>query len=141
MKDNDTNLDLAKKVGTKVAQYLKWVSDQQKYGIEDYYSYPNETLVLKSEDCEGHAFIGASMFPGIFGVAYGFKEEPKGNRYGHAWNVFSHNNKLYLLDTVGNTAETELYKDDSKFTVHYIITENHTYKVKGGATFGRIVRI
>ena len=135
------SLSLAKNVGNKVAQHITWVSDEQTYGFEDYYSYPNEALALKNEDCEGHAFVVASMFPDIFGVAYGFKEEPKGNKFGHAYNTFIHNNSLYILDTVGNTAYTELYKENSNYTIHYIITENHTYKIKGGVSFGRITRI
>ena len=77
----------------------------------------------------------------IFGIAYGFKEEPKGNRYGHAFNVFIYNNYLYILDTVTNSAHIELFKPNSKYTIHYIITEKNTYKVKGGVSFGKIAKL
>lgn len=127
-----TNKAIAGVVGRKVARKLTWTSDSDFANSDDYYLYPSEALVQKECDCEDHAFVVASCHKEL-GVAYGFYDGG-----GHAFNVFVEDGKLYVLDTVGDSAYIEEYSSNSKYVIHYIITKNFTFEVKRGARFGEI---
>jgi len=125
-----------KGVGTYVSKYLTWKDDKQfNPETKDYFLYPSETIVNTFDDCEGHAFVCASLMPKTLGVAYGFVNLPDGNSFGHAFNVYINNGKLFLLDTVENYA---IIKDVSKhyYTINYIVTQKGTYVVDGSVKFG-----
>ena len=119
-------------IGNKVAKSFVWTSDSNLDTSGDYYLYPEEIIVDKKGDCEDHSFTVSSLNPEI-GVAYGFY---KGG--GHAFNVFMENGKLYILETTGNTGKIKLYKNQTDYVIHYIVTKDKTYRVKGGTEFGRI---
>lgn len=67
------------------------------------------------------------------GGAWGFY---KGG--GHAFNVFVYENRLYVLETTGSRAEILEYEKQSDYVIHYIITRDNTYQLKGGVRFGDI---
>jgi len=119
-------------VGNKIAKDFTWTSDSNLGNSTDYYLYPEEIIVTGKGDCEDHAFTVSSLNPEI-GVAYGFY---KGG--GHAFNAFIENNKLYVLETTGSRAKIVEYAKQTDYVIHYLITENFTYRVKGGVEFGTI---
>ncbi len=129
---SDNILNTAKNVGKKVAQYLTWDSDNNLDKSGDYYLYSNETLARRKGDCEDHAFVVSSIYPKL-GVAYGWAK----NIGWHAFNVFSYNNELYILDTVENSAYIMSY-DKSNYKINYIITEANCYEIDGSVQFGTI---
>ncbi len=129
----DNMLLNAKSLGTKVAQTLTWDSDNNLDKSGDYYLYPAESLARKKCDCEDHAFVEASCHPNI-GVAYGYAK----NIGWHAFNVFIHSFNLYVLDTVGDSSYTELFKDNGDYKINFIITRDNTYKVTAGTSFGKL---
>lgn len=124
-----------KKHGDYLAKTLVWTDDKTLAKSGDYYLYPEEILATKKGDCEDHAFALASIVPQT-GVAYGFYE--KGDvKYGHAWNVCVVNGKLYHIETTGK--KTEIYdENNSNYIIHYIITSDKMYHVKGNVRFGEI---
>jgi hypothetical protein len=129
------NLDMAKKVGNEVSKSIKWTSDKETQNVTDHYAYPEETLTTFLDDCEGSAFVLSSLYPKIFKVAFGFYDNGK-DKFGHAFNVFEHNDKLYIVDASGVRVHTELWKSNkSKYEIHLIITQKNTFKL-GNVNFG-----
>jgi len=136
------NYDLFKKYADKVSQILTWTSDSNLDTSGDLYLYPAQTLAYKKCDCEDHAFLTASLNEEI-GVGYGFyypetKMVNPNNRFGHAFNVFVYNDKLYVLETTGNTGLIEEYNIEKHYYIHYIVTRDYTYKLDGSIHFGAL---
>jgi len=125
-----------KGVGNYIARNFTWKDDKQfNPKTKDYYLCPNELIVNKTGDCEDHSYLMASLMPETMGIAYGFVNLPSGKSFGHAFNVFIKNDKLYLLDTVENTV---IIKDVSKhyYSINYIVTQTGTYIVDDSVDFG-----
>jgi len=124
----------ARIIGDKTAKVLTWTDDKNLDKSGDYYLYPNEALALKKCDCEDHSYVNASCDPEI-GMAWGFYKTT-----GHCYNLFVRNNQLYILDTVGNTANVLLWKGNrhTDYKIHYIITKKFAYEVDGSVIFGDI---
>jgi len=125
-----------KGVGKYISKYLTWKDDKQfDADTKDYYLYPNETIVVRQADCEDHAYVMASLMPKTLGIAYGFVNIPDGNSFGHAFNVFINNGKLFLIDTVENYP---IIKEVSShyYTINYIVTQKGTYVVDDSVKFG-----
>jgi signal peptidase I len=122
----------ARIIGNYIASRLTWTSDENLATSGDYYLFPAEILTYRKGDCEDHAFTVASLNPEI-GVAYGFLEN-----MGHAFNVFVFADRLFVLDTVGNEGDIIEYKPGQNYTIHFIITKNSTFQLKGGVNFGEI---
>lgn len=143
LKDKDI-YDKAVIIGNKIAYLLKWTSDKDMHNSNDFYTFPNEDLVIRKTDCEGHAFTVASFDRNI-SVAYGFYNE-KGysgdsRGVGHAFNVFIWNDSLYILETTGNVAQIHKYnpKDDKEqYNIRFIVTPTRTYQLEYGVEFGDI---
>lgn len=135
---SDTKID-AKRVGNKVASYLTWTSDTNLSTSGDYYVSPSETIVYKDVDCEDHAYLVSSISR-TFGVGYGSVQIQNGaGPSWHAFNVFIHNGELYILDTVTDSAIIQKYSSPNcNYTIDYVITDRHTYKVEGRVNFGVI---
>lgn len=124
-----------KALGTRIAQAIRWTSDSNLHNSVDYYQSPAETLSSGKGDCEDHAFVLASALPKTVGVAYGFYS----NGVGHAFNVFVFNEELWIADTV--TSECVIHRYNSTghgYTIHFIITPEHTYMLKPTVEFGRL---
>lgn len=122
-------------VGNIVARRLTWTDDKNLDASGDYYLYPSEVLRTGKGDCEDHAFVMSSALPEDLAVAYGFRDDGQ-KPYGHAYNLMLEDGKLYAVDTVGNSVEIEELTPQSKFTVHYIITQRYTFEVRAGTRFG-----
>lgn len=126
-------------VGNYLAGYLTWKDDKQFNAVtKDYYCTPSESIVYKNVDCEDHAYVMASLMPRNLGVAYGFYDDGT-NRFGHAFNVEVTNNKLYVIDTVGNKIVKKLYKG-CPYTINYIVTQKGTYVIDDSVKFGMEAR-
>jgi hypothetical protein len=106
--------------------------------VDDTHTVIMENGII-THQCEDHAYVCASLMPETLGVAYGFVNLPDGSSFGHAFNVFINNNKLWLLDTVENYAIT---KDVSKhyYSINYIVTNKGTYVVDDKVKFGMEAR-
>jgi hypothetical protein len=133
----DPKID-AKIAGDWAARTFTWTDDGKLDKSGDFYVYPEETIKHKLVDCEDHAFVVSSLVPEI-GVAYGFyynSQEKK--RYGHAFNVFIQDNRIYVLDTVGNTSYICAAEKTSAYTINYVITKGMTFALDPSAQFGTI---
>ncbi len=119
---------------TYTSKNYTWTDDKSISASGDYYLYPEEIIVSKRGDCEDHSFLLSSLVDGIYS-AYGFYVEDNGNKFGHAFNVFEEDDKVYIVDTVGDTPVIRNYPDKN-FDIYFIITKDSTYKLKGGVSFG-----
>lgn len=124
-------------IGNRIAKDFTWTDDKNLDTSGDYYLYPEEIIVSGQGDCEDHAFTVASLNPEI-DVAYGFLTK-NGRKFGHAFNIFTENDKLYILDTVGDVGEISEYNTTSNYYIHYIITKNATFELDGSVEFGELV--
>jgi hypothetical protein len=76
-----------------VAKGVEYVTDKKSFGLEDFWLFPEETLVLHKGDCEDTAFLLASLLlaSGIsehcVRVILGKVSSPDG-LFGHAWVVY-----------------------------------------------------
>ncbi|VVB70386.1 Transglutaminase-like superfamily protein [uncultured archaeon] len=81
------------KIWDYVAKSVKYVTDKASLGLEDFWLFPEETLVLQKGDCEDTAFLLATLLlaSGIsehcVRVVLGKVSGPDGI-YGHAWVVY-----------------------------------------------------
>jgi hypothetical protein len=135
------------KMGDEVAKKTKWVAEQDLYFSGDNYSYPEETLTGMSQhcDCDDVSAVMASFEPDYCAICWGWyypqgKSKNESNNFGHAFPVFLWNDKLYIVETTGDSVEIVEMNDD-RYEVIYFVTKDNTYKVKGGVVFGRIVDI
>jgi len=131
-----SNLTRAKSIGDKVSRVLTWTDDKNLIKSGDYYVMPNEAIAYKKVDCEDHAFVNASIDVEI-GVVYGFLTI-NNNKFGHAWNCFVYNDKLYFLETTGNTGKTILAKNANNYDARFIVTKDNTYQIGIPINFGLI---
>jgi hypothetical protein len=136
----DDFMQYVRDLGDAVASRLYWTDDKYLNAeTKDVYLYPEETIVYLKADCEDHAFLVSSLEPEI-GVVYGYKTEKNGNKYGHAWNLFKYNQKLYILDTVNKVAEIYPF-DTNGYESYFVITKDNTYQVRTGVVFGKIAKL
>lgn len=117
----------------EVDRLLVWTADKLVWKLDDEYCYPNETIVLAKDDCEGHAILMASLDNNI-GLCYGMCGST-----GHAFNVFLYNNELYCIETnsvsdFGDNARIFKYSGQTLYDIHWIMTKNHTYKINPNAS-------
>ena len=130
-----------KRYGDKIALLCTWTDDKNLDKSGDMYLTPSQFLALKKGDCEDHAVTFGSMDEEV-GLCWGFyypeTTSKPNNKFGHAFNCFVYEGKLYIVDTVGNECEIEEYTGQGHYTINYIITKNHTYVVDGSVDFGEI---
>src|SRR6056297_1625812 len=121
-----------------IAKTTTWVSEPDLYKSGDYYLYPSETLITKRDtvDCEDLSFLITSLDADSCATAYGFYNNGT-ERFGHAFPVWLYRGQLYIIETTGDSADMYRFPN-AKYEVHYFITKNHTYMVKGGVRFGEI---
>jgi len=120
-------------VGVSSVEYL---CDVQTYDweVQDTHNFTFWNGVV-AHNCEDHAFVLASALPKKVGVAYGFYS----NGVGHAFNVFVHNEELWIADTVTEKCILHRYASDAHgYSIHYIITPEYTYMLKWGVEFGKL---
>lgn len=132
IKVTDNIYQTAKSLGTMTAKTITWTDDKNLSTSGDYYLYPNETIALKKGDCEDHVFVNCSGHSEI-GGAWGFY-----GTAGHAFNCFVFQDKLYIMDTVSDTAEIKEYDKQTTYKIHYIITKKYAFEIKSGVRFGEL---
>ncbi len=85
-----------------VARSVKYITDKQSCGLEDFWLYPEETLMLHKGDCEDSSFLLATLLlaSGIsehcVRVVLGKVSSPDG-AYGHAWVVYQNESGAWCL--------------------------------------------
>lgn len=101
-----------------VARSVKYVTDKQFCGLEDFWLYPEETLMLHKGDCEDSSFLLATLLlaSGIsehcLRVVLGKVSSPDG-AYGHAWVVYQNEAGAWcLLESTLDTVPAQLAPAD-----------------------------
>ena len=90
------------KIWDYVARSVEYVADKQSCGLEDFWFFPEETLMLHRGDCEDSAFLLATLLlaSGVsehcVRVALGSVASPDGS-YGHAWVVYQNEAGAWCL--------------------------------------------
>lgn len=107
----------------RAAVVFDWVSSRVKYakkGSRDPWQFPDETLALRSGDCEDRAFLIASLFlaSGISGyhvrVALGEVRTMSGKRFDHAWVMYKSEAGRWLLVEPLLTASSSVKRSTSR---------------------------
>ena len=127
-----TMLEVAERIGNRVAKTITWDSDNNLDKSGDYYLMPNETISRLKGDCEDIANVTSSMHEEM-GMAYGWAD---GIGW-HAFNVFVYNGMLYIMDNTGNYGKVALL-DRSGYKIYYIVTMENSYQVDGSEIFGTV---
>ena len=127
------------KIADWIAANVTWTSDKDTSGLIDYLTYPEEVLVYKKDDCEGHAFLLASFEPNFVGVCYGYMTI-NNKKFGHAWNCMLYNGNLYYIETTANRGTISDWNNEA-YEPHFIVTKNSTFRIKSGVSFGKLAKI
>lgn len=130
-----------------VATYVKYIADKSTFGLEDFWLFPEETLILQKGDCEDSSFLLAALLlaSGIsehcVRVALGTLYTPDGS-FGHAWVVYqSELGRWCLMESTLDTVPSELTPADP-FTVpgneynyqpQFCLNGSHLWSI-GGST-------
>ena len=139
--DSNGRYTLFKKYADKVASILTWTDDKNLDKSGDLYLYPSQSIAIKNCDCEDHSYLLSSADEEI-AVGYGFYY-PEGlskpqNKFGHAFNIFIHEGKMYILESTGNSGEIEEYTGTGHYSINYIITRKGYYEINGSIHFGEL---
>ena len=90
------------KIWDYVAGSVQYITDKRSFGLEDFWLFPEETLVLHKGDCEDSSFLLATLLlaSGIsehcVRVVLGRVSTPDG-AYGHAWVVYQNESGRWCL--------------------------------------------
>jgi hypothetical protein len=90
------------KIWDFVARCVQYVPDKKLFGQDDFWLFPEETLVLHKGDCEDSSFLLATLLlaSGIsehcVRVALGTVSTPDGS-FGHAWVVYQNESGRWCL--------------------------------------------
>jgi hypothetical protein len=102
-----------------VARTVEYVTDKRSCGLEDFWLFPEETLMLRKGDCEDSSFLLAAMM-----LASGISEHcvrvvlgkvvSSDGSYGHAWVVYqSEDGRWCLLESTLDSVPSRLVTADS----------------------------
>jgi len=101
-----------------VARSVEYITDKQTYGLEDFWLFPEETLMLRKGDCEDTSFLLATLLlaSGVsehcVRVVLGRVVSPDGT-YGHAWVVYQSESGVWcLLESTLDSAPSKLVPAD-----------------------------
>lgn len=132
------NYSFFQTAGDAVAKRTKWVDEQDLYDSGDYFLYPEEALTGMSQatDCEDVSNLVASLKSEICATCYGFMTVGK-SKFGHAFPVFLYQNKLYIVETTGDSVEI-VPIEDNRYDPVFFITLNNTYRTRTGVEFGKL---
>jgi predicted transglutaminase-like cysteine proteinase len=110
------------KIWDYVARSVQYITDKKLFGLEDFWLFPEETLVLHKGDCEDSSFLLAALLlaSGIsehcVRVVLGTVTTPDGS-FGHAWVVYQNESGRWcLLEATLDAVPSELTPAD-QFTV------------------------
>jgi len=107
------------KIWDYVARSIKYVTDKQAFGMEDFWAFPEETLVLHKGDCEDSSFLLATLL-----LACGISEHcvrvvlgkvvSSDGAFGHAWVVYQNEaGKWCLLESTLDTVPSQFALADA----------------------------
>jgi len=106
------------KIWDYVARSVTYVADKTSCGLEDFWLFPEETLVLHKGDCEDSSFLLATLLlaSGIsehcVRVVLGRVSTPDG-AYGHAWVVYQNElGRWCLLESTLDAVPSQLTPAD-----------------------------
>ncbi|MCJ7444973.1 MAG: transglutaminase-like cysteine peptidase [Methanotrichaceae archaeon] len=84
------------------AQIVEYVADKKLTGLEDFWLFPEETLILRKGDCEDSSFLLAALL-----LAGGISEHcirvilgqvvSTDSAYGHAWVIYKNEQGVWCL--------------------------------------------
>jgi predicted transglutaminase-like cysteine proteinase len=101
-----------------VASSIQYVTDKSTFGLDDFWLFPEETLVLRKGDCEDSSFLLATLLlaSGIsehcVRVVLGSVSTPDGS-FGHAWVVYQNESGRWcLLESTLDTIPEKLTPAD-----------------------------
>lgn len=101
-----------------VARSVEYVADKQSCGLEDFWLFPEETLMLHKGDCEDSSFLLAALLlaSGVsehcVRVSLGSVASPDGP-YGHAWVVYQNEaGEWCLLESTLDSVPSRLVPAD-----------------------------
>ncbi len=102
-----------------VARGVQYITDKQSCGLEDFWLFPEETLVLRKGDCEDSSFLLATLLlaSGVsehcVRVVLGRVASAEGD-YGHAWVVYQNEEGVWcLLESTLDAAPSRLVPADT----------------------------
>ncbi len=87
-----------------VSLEIKYVRDKKLYGYEEFWAFPEETLMRKLGDCEDTSFLLASLL-----IASGIYDKyvrvvlGKYRWYGHAWVEIETREGWYILESTSDS--------------------------------------
>lgn len=90
------------KIWEYVAGNVEYITDKSSFGLDDFWLFPEETLILRKGDCEDSSFLLATLLlaSGIsehcVRVVLGKISTPDG-AYGHAWVVYQNESGRWCL--------------------------------------------
>ncbi len=101
-----------------VARTVEYVTDKRSCGLEDFWLFPEETLMLRKGDCEDSSFLLAALM-----LASGISEHcvrvvlgkvvSSDGSYGHAWVVYqSEDGRWCLLESTLDSVPSRLVPAD-----------------------------
>ncbi len=106
------------KIWDYVANSVQYITDKKLFGLEDFWLFPEETLILHKGDCEDSSFLLATLLlaSGIsehcVRVVLGSVSTPDGS-YGHAWVVYqSESGRWCLMESTLDAVPTGLTPAD-----------------------------
>jgi transglutaminase-like putative cysteine protease len=110
------------KIWNYVATDVQYITDKSTFGLDDFWLFPEETLVLHKGDCEDSSFLLATLLlaSGIsehcVRVVLGTVSTPDGS-FGHAWVVYQNESGCWcLLESTLDAVPSALTPAD-QFTV------------------------
>ena len=135
--------------------YLRNFSYQLSKGGFDEWQYPEETVVLKTGDCEDYAFLLASMLeacdisPYCIRVAFGkIVDHASGATWDHAWVMYQ--NEMgsweiiepaqYLKHAKPATSAKKKYSrtQDVEYLPHFVFNRDHVWRVRSNESEVRL---
>jgi hypothetical protein len=106
------------KIWDYVARSVEYVTDKKATGLEDFWLFPAETLMLRKGDCEDSSFLLAALMlaSGIsehcVRVVLGKVVSPDGV-FGHAWVVYKNEEGVWcLLESTLDTVPSRVVPAD-----------------------------
>ena len=129
-----------------VATSVEYITDKSSFGQEDFWLFPEETLVLHKGDCEDSSFLLAALLlaSGIsehcMRVVLGSVSTPEG-AYGHAWVVYQNElGRWCLLESTLDAVPSEFTPADpftnpeNEYSYHPLFCLNGSHLWSMGAT-------
>jgi Transglutaminase-like domain len=107
------------KIWDYITQIIEYVGDKESIGLEDFWLFPEETLILRKGDCEDSSFLLAALLLAS-GISEHFVRVILGQvvsnetAFGHAWVVYmNEHGEWCLLESTLDTVPDRLVRADA----------------------------